>query len=123
MMTEELIVAIIIRKDLGMSCGKIGVQCAHGLSTIFMNYEEAGVMIRTLNDWYFNHDQKKIVLKVQDKSNLHAIESEFEYNEIAFEQIYDLGLTQLDGETLTGICTYPVEKSIVEPFIKGLKLL
>ena len=123
-MTDELIVAIIIRKDLGMSCGKIGVQCAHGISNILMRKEgQCKDIQKHVNWWFYNNDQKKIVLKVQDKTQLHAIKSELQYNEMVYEEIYDIGLTQLDGETLTGICTYPVNKTILEPFIKGLKLL
>ena len=123
-MTEELIVAIIIRKDLGMSCGKIAVQAAHGITNMFMHMEEVGALyVRIVNKWYHECDQKKIILKVKDKSELHAIESELQYNNLPFEGITDLGLTQLKGETLTGICVYPMAHEQIDPIIRLLKLL
>jgi peptidyl-tRNA hydrolase, PTH2 family len=112
--------AIIVRKDLGMSCGKIAVQVGHASVAAF-DYINRFHHTEGL-DWYFS-GQKKIVLKVDNEEMLHSIGDAATNNGINVEKIYDLGLTQISPNTLTCIAIGPCDDKMIDIITHGLKLL
>ena len=112
--------AIIVRKDLGMSCGKIAVQVGHASVAAF-DYINRFHHTEGL-DWYFN-GQKKIVLKVNSEEDIHKIEDAALQNNINGFKVYDLGLTQIEPNTLTCIAIGPCDDEIIDIITEGLKLL
>lgn len=112
--------AIVVRKDLGMSCGKIAVQVGHASVAAF------DYMIRFHHteglDWYFS-GQKKIVLKVDNEQMLHSLYDAATNNGINVEKIYDFGLTQIPENTFTCIAIGPCDDKLIDVITQGLKLL
>ena len=106
--------AIVVRKDLGMSCGKIAGQVGHAS---VMAYKDCS------NDKWYNEGQKKIVLKVPDLFTLLQIEGSAFANKLKVHEVIDFGLTQIDPNTLTCIAIGPDEDEKIDDVIKELKLL
>ncbi len=106
--------AIVVRKDLDMSCGKIAGQVGHAS---VMAYKDC------LNhDWY-NEGQKKIVLKVPDLTTLVQIKETALFNKLQIHEVVDFGLTQIAPNTLTCIAIGPDGDEKIDNITKGLKLL
>lgn len=109
--------AIVVRKDLGMSCGKIAGQVGHASVIAYRyGYEPA------MDKWY-NEGQKKIVLKVSDLSTLLKIKESALLNKLQVHEVVDFGLTQIEPNTLTCIAIGPDEDEKIDAIINELKLL
>ena len=109
--------AIIIRKDLDMRCGKIAVQVGHGVVIGMLNTSSV-----TISRWY-NEGMRKIVLKTHDKIGLETIEDQCRVEKIACNRIYDAGHTQVEPNTWTGIVIGIDTVERVNHIISGLSLL
>lgn len=106
--------AIVVRKDLGMSCGKIAGQVGHAS---VMAYKDCS------NDKWLLEGQKKIVLKVSDLSTLLKIKESALLNKLRVHKVIDFGLTQIEPNTLTCIAIGPDEDEKINKVIGDLKLL
>ena len=106
--------AIVVRKDLGMSCGKIAGQVGHAS---VMAYKDCS------NDKWYDEGQKKIVLKVTDLPMLVQIKETALLNKLEVHEVIDFGLTQIEPNTLTCIAIGPDEDEKIDVVIKELKLL
>lgn len=109
--------AIVVRKDLGMSCGKIAGQVGHA-SVIAYRYGYEPI----IDKWY-NEGQKKIVLKVPTLRSLLLLEEVAALNKFQTYHIIDFGLTQIEPNTLTCIAIGPDEDEEIDAVVKELKLL
>jgi peptidyl-tRNA hydrolase, PTH2 family len=110
--------AIVVRKDLDMSCGKIAGQVGHASVTAYRmaNGTHEG------EQWY-SEGQKKIILKVPDEQTLLKIGEIAILNQLQVNSVHDFGLTQIAPNTLTCIAIGPDEDDKIDAIIKGLKLL
>jgi len=110
--------AIVVRKDLEMSCGKIAGQVGHAsvIAYRMANGTHEG-------EQWFSEGQKKIVLKVVDERELKRIEALAVSNKLQVNEIVDFGLTQIAPNTLTCIAIGPDEDEKIDNITKGLKLL
>lgn len=106
--------AIVVRKDLDMSCGKIAGQVGHAS---VMAYKDC------LDHKWYNEGQKKIVLKVTDKHALLNVQQAAIFAGLIVNEVIDFGLTQIEPNTLTCIAIGPDEDEKIDSVIKELKLL
>lgn len=107
---------IIIRKDLGMTCGKTCVQVSHASLD---SYILSNPIARKA--WH-KEGQRKIVLQVESEQELLDLEKKANGNGLYCALIYDLGLTELAPNTLTA-CGIEIETSEkIDGVTKGLKL-
>ncbi len=111
--------AIVVRKDLGMSCGKIAGQVGHAsvmaYRTITDNALEGG-------QWY-DEGQKKIVLKTANEESLNDIANNAKNKNLSVHYVRDFGLTQIAPNTLTCIAIGPDEDEKINSVVGGLTLL
>jgi len=113
--------AIVVRKDLKMSCGKIAGQVAHAsVSALEVTRVLKGE--GSISDW-FDNGQTKIILKVRSKEELETVAQKCKENNIIYYKIEDLGKTQLEPYTLTCIGIGPLNDDLVDEIVGGLKLL
>jgi PTH2 family peptidyl-tRNA hydrolase len=117
--------AVVVRKDLDMRCGKIAVQVGHAS---VMAYEQSSTIIcsntrRPVNKEWADGGQKKIVLKVKDGLHLVDIENLAILNGVVVVRVYDFGLTQIAPNTWTCIAIGPDEDEKIDAITKGLSLL
>lgn len=108
--------AIIVRKDLKMSAGKVAGQVGHAsvMSYKFSNED-------TKNGWYYE-GQKKIVLKVSNEEELVSLSQIALAKKLEVYFVRDMGLTQIEPNTLTCIAIGPDNDDKIDNVIKDLKL-
>lgn len=110
--------AIVVRKDLGMRCGKIAVQVGHAS---VMAYRMANGTHE--GEEWFDTGQKKIVLKCSDETELLKISERAQLNQLQVNAVYDFGLTQVEPNTLTCIAVGPALDVQVDALTEGMSLL
>ncbi|MCW1311370.1 MAG: peptidyl-tRNA hydrolase Pth2 [Candidatus Rehaiarchaeum fermentans] len=111
---------IIVRKDLGMTAGKIASQVAHASLSAFLKTEN---LRKEIAQKWLEEGQTKIVLKVKDKEEFDKIKDLLRQNNIDFVVIVDSGKTQILPNTETAIGIGPIESEKIDPITEKLKLL
>lgn len=109
---NELIEYLIVNKDLNMSTGKISAQVAH-VATIIAIKESKKPEFK---EWFNSGIQKKIILQAHEKDLLKLIEKGFYY-------IKDLGLTEIQKNSLTCVGLGVMRRRKAKEYIKRLQLL
>lgn len=115
---SELVMYIIINKDLKMSPGKTAAQAAHACTNYLVNTMNGSSAFEKnrLSEWY-NDSQKKIVLGAHQKTM-----EKLEKDSRSFS-IHDNGLTEIPSGSLTAICLGIHTKEEVSDITKRLQLL
>jgi len=111
---------IAVRKDLGMSCGKIAVQVAHA------SLEAAEISRRENPDIYRvwkEEGAKKVVLEVRSEKELIEIHRKALDEELVSVLIRDAGLTELEPGTATAVGIGPHEEEKIDRITGKLPLL
>jgi PTH2 family peptidyl-tRNA hydrolase len=110
--------AIVVRKDLKMSCGKIAGQVAHAsLRSYWATNKE------DRDNWVYNYNEVKVVLKVQSEEELENIIEKCEDMNIPYGYVFDAGKTQLEPNTFTAVGIGPYNEVCIDEIVGGLKLL
>ena len=110
---------IVIRNDLGMSCGKAIAQAGHA---VFQSAEEAR---RTHPNWlrtWVREGQRKVALKAGSEEELMALKRKADSLGLPNAVIKDLGLTELPPGTVTCIGIGPAPSNIIDKVTGNLKL-
>ena len=110
--------AIVVRKDLDMSCGKIAGQVGHAS---IIAYRMAAATHEG-EQWY-EEGQKKIILKVTNEHELKSIGEIAILNQLQVNAVHDFGLTQIAPNALTCIAIGPDSDEKIDAVVEGLKLL
>ena len=112
---------IIVRKDLGMSSGKIAAQVAHAA---IMAMERASKFdMQGVTEWKEEDGQIKVILKVNSYSELNDYFINIINANLPVVKIHDAGRTQLEPDTVTCIGIGPIPSERIDPIVKDLKLL
>lgn len=111
---------ILIRKDLGMTTGKIASQAAHASLEAFLQMEQIDSSI--VKQW-MSEGQTKIVLRINSLEEFESIKKILKEKGIPFSAITDSGLTQVAPGTETAIGIGPIDEDKVAFVTKNLKLL
>lgn len=108
---------VVVRKDLGMRCGKIAGQVGHASILAFLN-----MRLDEIDEW-MEGGQKKIILKVSDETELLKIKKSADEKGLNVVKVHDFGLTQIEPDTLTCIGIGPDKDEKIDEVTKGLSLL
>ena len=117
---EDYKQVIVVRKDLGMGTGKLAAQVAHA-AVLAVEITK----MRNLN-WFnswFKAGQAKVVVKVQNLSELVEIRKHAETLHLSVAEIQDSGLTQIPPGTVTCIGIGPGPSGLIDKVTNHLKLL
>jgi len=107
---------IVVRGDLDMGVGKLAAQVAHASLTA---YEQAD---RDARRAWKRESQKKVVLKVADESELHALKQEADAQGLPTALIRDAGHTQLEPGTVTTLGIGPASDEAIDGVTGDLSL-
>lgn len=108
--------AIIVRKDLKLSKGKLAAQVAHAsLKSYLVTDEEK-------RDWWDANDYTKIILKCETEEDLHKLQEQAEKNNISSFLVYDLGYTEIPPNTITCLGLGPDRSEKIDNITSDLKL-
>ena len=114
---DEIKFVVVVRKDLGMECGKIASQVGHACSSVVydnFNY---------VHKWINNGNQRKSILKVKSEQELIELIKKAKVLNILTTVIRDAGKTQVDPNTLTCCGFGPDISSKLDKLTGHLKLL
>jgi PTH2 family peptidyl-tRNA hydrolase len=112
--------AIVVRKDLKMSWGKLVGQSCHASLSAYKKVEKVNPQITRA--WEME-GQKKIVLKVQSEEELLDFFQKAKAAGIPCELIRDAGHTQVEPGTITCFGAGPWDEGEVDSVLGKLKLL
>ncbi|MCC6013083.1 MAG: peptidyl-tRNA hydrolase Pth2 [Candidatus Verstraetearchaeota archaeon] len=112
--------AIIVRKDIKMSKGKIAAQVAHAAVS---SYIETCKLKKEWAEKWIEEGQKKVVLKVNSLNELIEIKNKAEKEGIPNSLIIDAGLTEVEPGTITCLGIGPAPCELIDKIIAHLKLL
>ncbi len=106
----------ILRRDLNMSTAKLAVQVGHGT---YLVHAWSGFDAYML---WKSQDRRKIVLSIKTEAKLNNLITLLQEKLIQYREIVDLGLTELDGLTMTGIVIMPIDEDKLPKQIQRLQL-
>jgi PTH2 family peptidyl-tRNA hydrolase len=111
---------ILIRADLKMSPGKMAAQVAHA------SHSAAEVARKNFKTWYdawWREGQKKVVVKVEDETEILSLLDDANSSKVPFYIVNDTGLTELPPGTTTALGIGPGPNEVLDKITGHLKLL
>jgi peptidyl-tRNA hydrolase, PTH2 family len=118
--SKSLKMALVVRTDLKLSKGKTAAQCAHAAIICYQNSMEQEP--RLLKQWC-QYGQAKVVLKVDNLSELLKIQEMAQKHGIVTGLVVDAGRTQVEAGTCTVLGLGPERPEKLDAVIRELKLL
>jgi len=116
----EYKLVIAVRKDLGLSPGKMAVQVAHAAVSCALSSKKDNT--KWFKQWYAE-GQRKVVVKVQDLQELYELKADAEALRLNTALISDAGLTEVPPGTITCLGIGPGMDSSVDKVTGHLTLL
>jgi len=113
--------SLVVRRDLGMSCGKAAAQVAHGAVECVLKAMSRHEWRRWLDEW-LGEGQKKVVLSVDSLDELLRLREVAEKLNLPNALIADAGLTELEPGTITVLCVGPAPDNLVDSVTGKLRL-
>ena len=107
---------ILVRKDLRLPQGKLAAQVAHASLESALKVER-----RIVDDWR-STGSKKIVLKVENESELLKFKDLIDHSKIKNALITDAGHTVLNPGTITCLGIGPAEEKKIDEITGKLKM-
>ena len=126
----------LMRQDLEMSPAKLAVQIGHGTDLIHTRHVQHHISSTNFDEWAGGDDpftlvpipgrmanyRRKIVLRVKSEDQLNKLMEKLLDDNIWPDIIKDIGFTEFDGETVTGLVIHPISDERVPKYIKRLQL-
>lgn len=112
--------AIVVRKDLGMSAGKMAAQASHASLSAYLETERTNP--EDAERW-LEEGMKKVVLKVAGEKELYMYFQQAKDIGLPVAIIRDAGLTQIEGGSTTCFAIGPAHANDVDKVVGQLKLL
>ena len=112
--------AIIVRKDLPMSCGKLAVQVAH--AAVMGSEVSKGKNKKNWNEW-ISQGSKKVVLTCENLNELLTLHRKALELGVPCYLVVDAGLTELPPGTVTALAVGPDTSKKVDKICGNLPLL
>lgn len=109
--------AILVRKDLKLSRGKLAVQTSHASVEATLKSKRD-----ILTKWH-ESGMKKVVLKVEDLKELNKYETMAKKEKIVTAKIKDAGKTEVKPGTITCLAIGPDESIKIDKISGKLKLI
>jgi peptidyl-tRNA hydrolase len=132
---DPIVLYLIVRESLNMSCGKIGAQIGHGVQHILIHYFRAQVLkvkahnddkfpaeelehIKITTEWLSNSSTK--IVKVATDEEWVQIKEEYK----DYDVVKDAGFTEVAPGSETLITLWPQHKSKAsQTIVEKLRLL
>jgi peptidyl-tRNA hydrolase len=120
MLLSKLKLVLVIRADLKLTKGKIASQTAHAAVSCFKKALDSKPKIA---EKWLSIGQPKIVLKVENISDLETLRDRSHAADILTSLILDAGRTQISPGTATCLGIGPDYDEKIDAIVKDLKLL
>ncbi len=114
---------LVARTDIGMSPGKLGVQCGHGVQLCLREAENATVSLNggypALTEWE-DKDYPKVLLS-GDEKKIEKLLRQLGETGIPHAKVVDLGRTELAPNTTTLVALGPLRRREAEHLVGRLQ--
>jgi len=120
-MSGEIVMYIIVNKEIKMSSGKLAAQAAHSAVKaiqLVLTHDEHSDMRTYYNEWN-RASYTKIVLKASQ----YEIEQFIKEHPSICCWTVDEGRTEIPKGSLTTLALIPLPREIAQEYVKNLKLL
>jgi len=108
--------ALIVRRDLAMSAGKMAVQCAHAAVTCTRRARQHG----RLYDRWLESGARKVCLAADDEVHLNELLAMAETHHVVHALITDAGHTELPPGTVTVLGLGPAPRRTLDAITGSL---
>ncbi len=115
----EYKMALVVRKDLKLSPGKMAVQTSHAAVGCALESKKKG---KYFDGWY-REGQKKVVLKCDDEEHMDFLSDVAKKNGLVAYMVTDAGLTEVPPGTRTCLGIGPGPDDIVDKVTGELSLV
>jgi PTH2 family peptidyl-tRNA hydrolase len=109
--------AIVVRKDLEWTKGKIAAHVAHAAVAAALSCRQEDLL-----RWN-KEGAKKVVLKVENLQKLKELYTQAKKMKLPCSLISDAGKTQLKKGTITALAIGPADEKLIDKITGKLKLL
>jgi peptidyl-tRNA hydrolase len=116
---DEVVMYIIMRKDLGMSVGKLMAQSGHAAERISRNIRSRDPDWRWVRVWD-EHEYPKVTLEVHSEQELLKHWQLIVKSDYLAELIKDVGRNEI-VPSFTCIGLEPMPRSVAAPFVRRLQ--
>ncbi|KAK4953288.1 hypothetical protein LTR10_008997 [Elasticomyces elasticus] len=120
--TEECKLVLVVRKDLGMSPGKIGAQCGHATLACYKTLVRANPRHPVLRQWE-DYGQAKVALRIDSEEDMLMLQAQAISLGLCAQVIHDAGRTQIASGSATVLGIGPAPKSKIDEVTGHLRLL
>ncbi|KAK5710681.1 hypothetical protein LTR15_012837 [Elasticomyces elasticus] len=120
--TEECKLVLVVRKDLGMSTGKIGAQCGHATLACYKTLVRANSRHPVLRQWE-DYGQAKVALRIDSEEDMLMLQAQAISLGLCAQVIHDAGRTQIASGSATVLGIGPAPKSKIDEVTGHLRLL
>ena len=110
--------ALVVRKDLKLSPGKLAVQCSH--AAVWCSLQAKKSEARILERWT-NGGARKICLAVKDEESLRILMEQAKSAGIITNLVKDAGHTEIPPGTVTVLGIGPAPRRIIDLLVGELK--
>ncbi|HII45586.1 MAG TPA: aminoacyl-tRNA hydrolase [Candidatus Poseidoniaceae archaeon] len=110
--------ALIVRKELHLSSGKIAVQCAHAAVSCALMAKKNEV--RIMERWQAS-GARKICLEVEDLASLKSIMTQAKSAGLITYLVKDAGQTEVAAGTITVLGIGPGPRNSIDALVSDLK--
>lgn len=115
---NEIVIYLLVRKDLKMGKGKIGAQCGHAVQELIMRCPKD-----LLSLYRKTHVYPKICLALKDEDHLDEVMELCRKKNVLYHRVVDAGRTQVEPNTPTVLGIGPITKKTAQDIVGDLKLL
>ena len=110
--------ALVVRKDLKLSAGKLAVQCSHAAVSCSLQAKKSEQ--RRFERWT-NGGARKICLSVKDEEALRILMGQAKSAGLITNLVKDAGHTEIPAGTITVLGIGPAPRRIIDLLIGELK--
>ncbi len=114
---DKMKLVILVRKDIDLSKGKMSVQCSHASVDASLKADK-----KILEEWK-KQGMKKVVLEVNDESDLLKYKKDAESLKLKTSLIKDAGLTEVEPGTITCLGIGPNTEEKINKVTGKLKII
>lgn len=117
--------AIVVRKDLKLSKGKLAGQVSHAAIGCYKKVKEDELntlLNEDIAEKWFEEGQVKVILQVPTEEDLHQLVAKCVLQEVPCFEVRDLGLTELEPNTFTCVGIGPDLSDKINRITGSLKL-
>jgi len=115
-MDDATSMALIVRRDVVMSAGKMAVQCAHAAVTCTRRARQHG----RLYDRGLEGGARRVCLAAEDEAHLNEVRALAEAHQVVHALITDAGRTELPPGTVTVLGLGPAPRRALDAITGSL---